>query len=80
MMLLTTLIGPQGSLQVERGPSLAEGTGVLKVASDRGCLCCHLCFLGCRLRLSLESRGFISNAFGVQTCGQEVREAGVGRG
>lgn len=30
MMLLTTLIGPQGGPQVERGPSLAEGTVCLK--------------------------------------------------
>lgn len=30
------LIGLQGSLQVEHGPSLVEGTDVPKVASDRG--------------------------------------------
>lgn len=36
MMFLNMLIGPQGILLVGHGPSLVEGMGVSKVASEGG--------------------------------------------
>lgn len=63
---------------MDRGLPLG-GRIVPKVASVRGCLCCQLGSLGCRLRVCLESRMFASNAFGVCTCEQGLREAAVGR-
>lgn len=73
------LIGLQGSLQVEHGPSLVEGMDVPKVASDRGCLCCHLCSLGWGLRQRSASEAFASNAFRTHACRLEAKETEVGR-
>ena len=51
------LIGLQGSLQVEHGPSLVEGMDAPKVASDRGCLCCHFLFPGMWTETEVSKRG-----------------------